>query len=240
MDMFTFLLECAVKKYGLDLSGRTKIAAELKGFVAQVSDGVARSLYVKRIAERIGVDEQAVLDEVRKARSGEAAGRPAQASSGIRPVAEKTADHHLLEKQILAVMLRVPEIIPEVRERRLVEKFEHPAAKSLAGKIVSAPPSQRQAGKTFFASLADTEEERGLFALLFCEDEPVDLAGCRKRLAQFEESLRKRESLSLAPKIREAQEKGDEETALSLAAERQKKRREEILKRKAKSPESDY
>jgi DNA primase len=57
MGMIPFMLESAVAKYGLSIDGKVHIVNDLKPAILAIGDPVARSLRVKHLAERIGVDE---------------------------------------------------------------------------------------------------------------------------------------------------------------------------------------
>jgi DNA primase len=68
-SIITFLLEQAIAKHGLTTEGKIRVVAELQRPLATINDKVARSLYIKQLAERIGIDENIVLEKVREHRS---------------------------------------------------------------------------------------------------------------------------------------------------------------------------
>ena len=64
--IISFLMDSAVKKHGLSNEGKIRVISEMKEPLASINDSVARSLYIKDLAECINIDESAVLERVRK------------------------------------------------------------------------------------------------------------------------------------------------------------------------------
>lgn len=61
-----FLSEISIKKHGLSIEGRVAILEEIKVYIAAIQDSTARSLYIREIAYRLGIDESAVVEKVRQ------------------------------------------------------------------------------------------------------------------------------------------------------------------------------
>jgi DNA primase len=66
MGMIPFMLESAVEKHGLSIDGKVRIVNDLTPAMLAIGDPVARSLRVKHLAERIGVDESVLLQKIRR------------------------------------------------------------------------------------------------------------------------------------------------------------------------------
>jgi DNA primase len=66
MGMIPFMLESAVAKHGLSIDGKVHIVNDLTPAMLAIGDPVARSLRVKHLAERIGVDETVLLQKIRR------------------------------------------------------------------------------------------------------------------------------------------------------------------------------
>jgi DNA primase len=64
-SIIAFLIDSAVKKHGLSIEGKIRIISDLKQPLAHINDSVERSLYIKELAEIIGIDEAAVMEKVR-------------------------------------------------------------------------------------------------------------------------------------------------------------------------------
>ena len=161
-DMIPFLMESAVARHGLSIEGKANVVAEIKEQVAAVSDGVTRSLYIKQIAEKLGVDEAAVLDAVRDA----AKTRPKRLPGAVREEQAKPAEPapDRMEAAILQMMVRCPECAPKVAEKRLIKYFSSPRARALGLRILEFIQAGGDAEGAGLISLAVEQEDRSLLA----------------------------------------------------------------------------
>ncbi len=209
--VISFLIDCAVKKHGLSTEGKIRIISDMKVFLAAINDNVARSLYVKELAERIGIDETAVLEKVREAPAGRRLG-----------VAKPAADYVLqnngnrLERRIIAMMLQFPEVLPEVDNRGLLNLFEDNILKSIGQFILdrSGKPASE------LMTIIDDKNKKSIIASLVIGDDLWDRDGCLKLVAQFESS-RYRNERKLSQEIKDAEERNDYELALRLLKKKQ-------------------
>jgi DNA primase len=55
-----------IEKYGLTVEGKIRVISEMRETLASIDDSVARSLYIKELSERVGIEETAVLEKVRE------------------------------------------------------------------------------------------------------------------------------------------------------------------------------
>ena len=130
MGMIPFMVESAVDKYGLSIDGKVRIVNDLKSAILAIADPVARSLRVKQLAERIGVDESAIiLQKVRHAAPAPARApgflvdqKPVETNTG-EPVRGET---YRLERQMVTMMLQFPEMIADIERRRTHGSFYGP------------------------------------------------------------------------------------------------------------------
>jgi len=126
-----FLIDSAVNKHGLSNEGKIRIVRDLKEPLSTVSDKVEMSLYIKELAERVGVDEAAVQEEVRATPDGKKA-----ALGGFHKQTEfKKWDR--LEQQIIKMMLQYPQILPEISKQNILDLFRDEGLRSI-GKMVLA------------------------------------------------------------------------------------------------------
>ena len=65
-SIMAFLIDFSEKKHGNSIEGKIQIISDMKKPLSAINDSVARSLYVKELAERLGIDESAVLEKVRE------------------------------------------------------------------------------------------------------------------------------------------------------------------------------
>jgi DNA primase len=207
--VISFLIDCAVKKHGLSTEGKIHIISDMKVPLAAINDNVARSLYVKELAERIGIDETAVLEKVRKV-----------SAARRSDIAKPTADYVLqnndnrLERRIIAMMLQFPEILPEVDNRGLLNLFEDNILKSIGQFILKCKDCSGEPVSELM-TIIDDKDKRSIIASLVMGDDLWDRDGCLKLIAQFESS-RYRNERNLLQEIKAAEDRNDHELLFRL------------------------
>jgi len=65
-SIMAFLIDFSEKKHGDSIEGKIQIISDMKKPLSDINDSVARSLYVKELAERLNIDESAILEKVRE------------------------------------------------------------------------------------------------------------------------------------------------------------------------------
>ena len=175
--VFPFLMDAALRQYGDTIEGRAQAVGQVAATLKAVEDPVTRALYVKLLAERVGVEEAVILRRI-----GPSAG-PATAASVATSTPPK-AGLPPLERQVAAMMLQFPKVIQEVDKRQLTSYFSNLRLKAIAEAAVAR---FRQTGgiEGFIETLADPELQR-LASRLMMGDERGTEAGCRKLIGQFE------------------------------------------------------
>ena len=212
--VISFLIDCAVKKHGLSTEGKIHIISDMKVPLAAINDNVARSLYSKELAERIGIDETAVLEKVREVSAGR--------SSGI---AKPAADYVLqkngnrLERRIIAMMLQFPEVLPEVDNRGVLNLFEDNILKSI-GQFILKRKNRSVELASELMTIIDDKDKRSIIASLVMGDDLWDRDGCLKLIGQFESSKYRHER-KLLQEIKDAEERNDHELLLGLLKKKQ-------------------
>jgi len=225
MDLVPFVMESAIRRHGLSIEGKARIVASLTEPIASVSDAIARSLYVKHLAERLAVDEGAVLEEVRRARQRKSKDRTVgseRASTAHGSVTVRPATSFRMEEKIVAMMLHCPGIVPEIREGELLRHFQDTDLQEIGSALVALHEQGTVTVGPDLMSHVRSEQGRKIVASLWFAEEAYDLEGCRKTLAQFVRSLGKRESRDLQRRIKKAEETCDQELLNRLLAEKQR------------------
>ncbi|MGD8344334.1 MAG: DNA primase, partial [Desulfobacterales bacterium] len=140
----SFLIEQSIAKHGPSTEGKIRVVADLKGPLAAINDHVARSLYVKQLAERVGIDENIILQEIR-------AGAASQEAKGTGKRADlEESEGSRLERQIIAMMLQFPTILPEIRKYDVIEYIDTPRLHAIATTILeSRISSDKQISELF-------------------------------------------------------------------------------------------
>jgi len=230
-SIIPFLIDSAVKKYGLSVEGRIRIMSDLKQPLANINDSVKRSLYIKELAEIIGIDEAAVMEKVRIV-SGNKSIKP------NKELPDKTQDRNLAlkgdrhERKIIAMMLQFPEILPEIISRNILDHFEDESLK-LIGQLVLKQrdrdglrdelhdvSTQGNGLVSDIINSIDDREKRSIIASLSIGEDKWGREGCLKLLSQFE-LFRKRQEKTLLQKIKIAEESNDYELLLELLKKKQ-------------------
>lgn len=232
LGVMPFLMKSALKKHGLSIEGKINIMSDLKAPLAAISDSVARSLYIKKAAELIGIDETAVLEKIRNVTAEKkVAGEKRVSNFNVSPIHGKTmplnrgngkvhpANWSRLEKQIIAMMLQFPEILYEISNRNILEYFENDTLKSIGGLILKHKSGTGRQVSDLVSFVQDKEQRRIIASLAIGED-CWDNDGCMKLIEQFVCS-RNRNGNSLLQKIKAAEESHDNELLLKLLTEKQ-------------------
>ncbi|OPL16503.1 MAG: hypothetical protein AVO39_01120 [delta proteobacterium MLS_D] len=107
--------------------GTTRLARETIAFIRNIPDVIQRNLFIKRCAEKLGLDQGMLKEEVnRESRRGGPAVPERRPGSTVDPV----------ELYLLYLMIEFPRKIPFVRESGILECCNEPALRTLGGRIV--------------------------------------------------------------------------------------------------------
>ncbi|MBT3388410.1 MAG: toprim domain-containing protein, partial [Desulfobacula sp.] len=138
MTVIQFLLKILIDTHGFSIEGRVKVLEEIKSYLLLIQDSALRSLYIKDIAERLQIDEQAVLGKIKE----HYLNNPNLNNPGSFPGIEKQNKTSLesdgREEQIVALMFHCPEVIPLIKDKGVINYFYSEKLKDLAKKILLA------------------------------------------------------------------------------------------------------
>ncbi|MDX9785988.1 MAG: DNA primase [Desulfobacterales bacterium] len=223
LSIIPFLIESAIKRHGLSTEGKVRIVSNLKDALAAIEDGLTRSLHIRDLAERLGVDETAVREKITAAIT-EHTGRRTQNAS---PVDSKRAintdagglnisGRNRIERNIIAMMLQFPDIIAEIRKRKLLDLFENTQLRHL-GEIIldQITSSGEDKNVADIISAIGDDAHRNAAASLAIGNAPWDDVGCQKLMDQFETSCGRYDK-NLIQRIRSAESAGDYELVTQL------------------------
>ncbi len=231
MGMIPFMVEAAIEQHGLGVDGKVRIVNELKAAILATGDPVARSLRVKQLAERIGVDEAVILQKIRRAEPSSSTRKwkktlPKGGDSQPPPSARGAT--YRLERQVVAMMLQFPQIIADIRRRRLLDHFTDPVLADIGKGIIDQP--DRSGGDIAeLVSRWDDPHKKAVIARLSLSDEIWGQDGCLNLINQFEASIRRRDKTLLA-RIDAAEKSGDQELVNRLLLEKQQQARNTIVR----------
>jgi DNA primase len=219
-----FLIESAIEKHGISIEGKMRIVSDLQGPLASMDDSVTRSLFVKELAERIGIDEAAILEKIRGRVDGKADLPSSFQERGGR-----------VERQIIAMMLQCPDTLPEIRKYDVLEYFEDSILKSIGETILHMNCSGDHASDIM--EIVDDSEQKSIIASLLVDEVTWDDRVPSKEITRFVRTERKRREDMLMKKIKAAEEKNDYELLIRLLSEKHKmvvmneKRKMDLLRR---------
>jgi DNA primase len=220
-----FLLDRAVGTHGLSNEGRIRILADLAEPLAAISDPVARSLYIREVAERTAVEEAAVLEKVRRlvdqrvpprARQG----APASPQPGARPTMSNVSPGDRLERQLVMMMLQCPETLPEVERCRLVDLLENEALKGIAEAMINLGRGRAFEVSDLVAAMGDPRQ-RQLISALAMQAEEWDPRGCMRLIRHFVDRQGRQRHQRLEAQIAEAEQARDQQRLERLLAQKQ-------------------
>ncbi len=226
--LVTFLFDMAIKKHGLSTEGKIKIVTSLAGTLAAINDQVARSLYVKELAERLNIDEGAILTKLRGAPR-----KPDRAPSGVPAQGTGRSDHRerrntgvykgtRIERQVLAMMLQYPNILDDIENRNVLSRFSDGPLKSIGLKVL-AGRKNGQVDIPDLMSIIDDASEQALAAELAIGNElwnHWDQQKCIQLIDQIEKS-RTRNKNTLLQRIKAAEADNNQPLLLQLLKEKQ-------------------
>jgi len=236
--IITFLMNRAVDKYGLSTEGKIRIISELQQSLAAINDRVAQALYIKQLAERIGIAETAILERIRDISADKSrrisTGVPTNtplSGSKIRDEKESVLEAmgpegiftgSRIERQIIAMMIQFPEILADVNNYKVLELFNDDTLKGIGESILEINPTSADQVSELM-SQADDRQTQALIASLAMGDESWNRKGCLRLLGKFVESGRKlRDGGLLEMQIKAAEKINDHALLLKLLAQKQK------------------
>jgi DNA primase len=213
--IISFLIEQSIDMHGLSTEGKIRIVTDLKGPLAAINDNVARSLYIKQLAERIGLEEKIILEEIRKDSSEkEKKDIPRQKDSTDRKGSR-------LEQQIIAMMLQFPAILPEIKKYNVIEFVENSDLRAIGKTILEHQLSSVQQISEILNHVENPEQQRLISALALVE-ESWDESGCMKLIIQFVKNGQRRRDHQILDQIKAAEKENDQEALIRLLREKQK------------------
>jgi DNA primase len=187
----------------------------LKGPLAAINDNVARALYIKQLAERIGLEENIILEKVRE----DSSNKEKKDISRAKHNTDKKGSR--LEQQIIAMMLQFPAILSEIKKYNVIEFIENRHLKSIGQTILEHQISSVEQISELL-SLIDNPEQHRLISALAMVEESWDESGCMKLIKQFVKKGQKRRDRQILEQIKAAEKENDQQTLNRLLREKQK------------------
>jgi len=218
LPVFEYQMAAAASRHDpRAVEGRVRIVDELVPVLGAVANPVRQAEYIRLLAERFGLREDAVRQRLRAHRS---ARPPAQQEPEVLVAAGPDRARHQAERLLLHLMVHEPPLRQTVGERLRAEAFADPVHRALAAALLASPAGDVRALRD---RVEDDAAQRLLLGLLF-EEPPV---GDKDKVRVVREAVdflvmrqpvaRRREALAEA--IAAAQASGDVEQVRRLQTE---------------------
>jgi DNA primase len=233
-SVITFIMESAQKKFGLSVEGKMRILDELKKPLASIEDRTAREAYIKEVSEYLGVKEYSLKEKIDKAaveiqKTGPAyrnrsTNRIQQKDSLKRPLTatdRKQTAGTRLERQILAMMLQYPEILPDIVQNKVLDHFVTETLKTL-GELILSKKNEKNLDVSNLISIVDDEQKRNILASLSIKEDMWNRKGCRKVITKLIQNSPLRYGVSLTEQIKAAEKDNNQDLLFKLLQEKQK------------------
>jgi DNA primase len=213
--IISFLIEQSIGMHGLSTEGKIRIVTDLKDPLAAINDNVARSLYIKQLAERIGLEENIILEKIREGSSEKEKKGARRHKDGVDGKGSR------LEQQIIAMMLQFPAILPEIKKYNVIDFIENRDLRTIGKTILEHQISSVQQISEILNHVENSEQQRLISALALVE-ESWDESGCMNLIIQFVKKGQRRRDHQILDQIKAAEKENDQETLTRLLREKQK------------------
>jgi DNA primase len=211
LSFMPYLIASAIKKHGFSLEGKVRVIETLRDPLGSLLDSVSRSVYIKELAERLDIDESAILEQVRVAATKD--------EKGVSLVKPRSGSK--LEETLVAIMLQYPEVMSNFNLEEIIEGFETLQLQKIGRVILGKSGSSRPVTGADLIAQTDDVLTRNLLSSLLVEEVPRDRDSCEKIVRQYQVHLRKRQTRLLSKKIKEAERTNNQELLNKLLAEKQ-------------------
>ena len=199
---------------------------EAVSFIIHIDNARERDLFIKRVSEKLGLDQELLTKEVNLALKA-APGK--QADSSREPDLEIDS----VELSIIHIMLEYPSMVPEMIKKNIFDCFMSANLRSLAIKL--ADSYAKEGAKCFdtsqFIQAIDNELIRKKLLRMMIEDNPYDEKVIDRvtedAIKQVKRKWYKERCRILKAKIKKAEEKGNNELWVELLEELQRLQRAE-------------
>jgi DNA primase len=225
LGMMAFLIESAIKTHGLSMEGKIRVIADVTRPLVDLTDGVVRSVYVRHLAERLNIDESAILEKIR----GASRQRPDSIADGTPTAAGKSSpvndaafpsEMFRIERQLIAMMIHAPELAGGIETEDVLYYFQDRRLRRIGEFILKRPASGDQSLAGLMNHL-DDPDLRELAASLAMEGANWDPRSCKALIAQYIGANQRRNGV-LLNRIKAAEESNDPDLLFNLLKEKQK------------------
>lgn len=211
--MVDYYIESVMKNRG-SLEEQALLARETISFIKSIPDMIQRNLFVKRCAEKLGVDQQLIKDEVNRGRERKKIPAPSPGTGReIDPV----------ELYLVYLMIEFPDRIPLIRTSGILNLCARSPLRDLGETIAGL--FEKNGGITLSDVLGEIRDDdvRDRLLRLAMEKRPeasiVDTM-FRDTMGKIKDRWYREQSRTLSQRLVEARERGDQELCDRLLVEK--------------------
>ncbi len=212
----SFITDLAIQRYGLTVEGRVRVINELQPVLSAIADPVGQSLYIHELADRVGVDERAIREKLRKdavSKRPFTKQKKSLEAQSEEPLISRT---YKLEKLIVAMLLQFPEMMTIVRESGVIDRFSDPRLKEIGRQIVEHIPGETVNISDLIGKIENEKLKRTIASLAMGDHDQWTEKGCVRMINQYKK-ITNTSRQTIENKIKAAESAGDYEAVARLA-----------------------
>jgi len=202
-SFFDFKLSYLENKHDLSkTSQKAKAIGEMAGSLGKISDPVKRQLWVKRLAESLGIAEDALLRTIPRSRLDEDAGIEVNL---IPSSPEQT------ELRLIGFMLGDKNAFDLVKESLTIDDFLGTSSREMVGKIFESKDDGKEVKPAdILSSIADKDSMDIVSGAMIVSSEDFDVANeCMGLVSKIKDNRIKRRMNGKLREIREKESRGE-------------------------------
>jgi len=223
LPVVEYILEQAMRRHGTQsVEAKVRAVRELIPALNRLQDPLEQSLYVERVASRLGLKESQIRVQLR------AKGTPAEEAVKAPPRAPRGPAH---ERLLLQLMLLRNQVIPEVQEVVRPDGFSDPRHKKLAQELMALWETEKKVNVQELLSRVGDEDLKALISELLLDEESVIDADrmLRDCLRKVKISRVRQEIQHVDEEIRQRTREGQEGSAGASGLKELLKRKQRLI-----------
>ena len=191
VPIFDFYLKRSLSLNGKDVEGKVRAMKEILPVLAEVRNRAQCSLYVRTLAERIGMREEVLLGELASFRKSRSADELERAVRG--KISVSRPEGTVCDSQLLNLMVHHPETIGELYDSECVNLLSDPEIKEIVSVIIDEHRRTGGFSPDDFGKRLNEEVQAVLREILLSEsiysDEEIDQAVSEMKRRAYEIEL---------------------------------------------------
>ncbi|MDO8784647.1 MAG: DNA primase [Syntrophales bacterium] len=221
--MVDYYIENIIGKQGGAIEDTSSAVHRAVSFIANIDDAIKRNLFIKKVAEKLGIDQELLKTEVRRTLA------PSSSNRGNTSPGRNIAKAGNVELSLIHIMLEYPDKIPAILETGILDCFMSEELRALGKVLPESPDRNGDTGclDTFLIiNRLDNESLRGRLLKLLIDESPYNEKVIDQLIAdtikQIKRKWYKEKDRTLRTKL--AEEADDWDQCIYLLGEKEKER----------------